>query len=433
MLRNARRLSLAALCATLLIAPGAGPLGGQARAGVIPALATATPAHGMGWTATWAASPMAPTPLLPNQAVKGFDNQTVRNIILTSIGGSELRVRLSNAFGRVPLRVARTSVSLPLGGALVAPGSERHVTFGGKISVTLPPGGQAVSDPVPMTTTALEELAVDVWLRAPTGPATYHYEAGQTSYVAAGDMCGDPSMGVTKSLPSWYFVDGVDVRGSGQHPGAVVAFGDSITDGHGSQAGANDRWPNDLARRLDARFGSRAPGVIDEGIDGNRVLSPSACFGPSALARMRRDVLGQPGARWVLVLEGVNDIGFSQEPDKGCTKPNTNVTAAQIIEGYRMLIAQAHAHGLKVIGGTITPFKGSFYWSPAGEAKREAVNHWIRTSGAFDAVVDFARAVQDPPYPQYLNPAYNSGDNLHPNDAGYQAMAGAVNLALLRQ
>lgn len=425
-LSNARRLLVAALCATLLIAPGAGGLGGQARAGAIPA-------HGMGWTATWAASPMAPTSLLPNQAVKGFDNQTVRNIIFTSIGGSELRVRLSNAFGRVPVRVARTSVSLPLSGSLVAPGTEHHVFFGGNISVTLPPGGEVVSDPVPMTTTALEELVVDVWLKTATGPATYHYEAGQTSYVATGDMCGDPSMGATVSLPSWYFVDGVDVRGSGgQQPGAVVAFGDSITDGHGSQVGANDRWPNDLARRLDARLGSQAPGVIDEGIDGNRVLSPSACFGPSALARMRRDVLGQPGARWVLVLEGINDIGFSQEPDKGCTKPNTNITAAQLIEGYRMLITEAHAQRLKIIGCTITPFKGSSYWSPAGEAKREAVNNWIRTSGAFDAVVDFARAVQNPIAPQYLNPAYNSGDNLHPNDAGYRAMANAINLTLLK-
>jgi lysophospholipase L1-like esterase len=217
----------------------------------------------------------------------------------------------------------------------------------------------------------------------------------------------------------------------------VVAFGDSITDGAQSQVGANDRWPNFLARRLDAQLGSKAPSVVDEGISGNRVLTDSACFGVSALARLNRDILSQTAVRDVILLEGVNDIGFSQEPNAGCFAPNTNVSATQIISGYEQIIGLVHARGLEIFGGTITPFKDALimpgaYWSPAAEVKREAVNNWIRTSHAFDGVIDFAEAVQDPLDPLYLNPAYNSGDNLHPNDAGYEAMANAINLALLK-
>ena len=211
----------------------------------------------------------------------------------------------------------------------------------------------------------------------------------------------------------------------------MVAFGDSITDGFQSQTGANARWPNYLAKRLDAAQGASAPAVADEGISGNRVLHNSVCFGVNALARYQRDVLSQPGVKDVIVLEGINDIGFSVTPNTGCSVPNTNVTAAQIEAGYQQMISMAHAAGLKIFGATLTPFKGAGYWSPAGEAKREAVNNWIRTSHSFDGVIDFARAVQDRFNPLYMNPAYNSGDNLHPNDAGYEAMANAINLALL--
>jgi lysophospholipase L1-like esterase len=194
---------------------------------------------------------------------------------------------------------------------------------------------------------------------------------------------------------------------------------------------ANTRWPNYLSRRLETARGGDAPSVINEGISGNRVLNASLCYGASALARFKRDVLSQTGVRDVIVLEGINDIGFSQTPNSGCSVPNTSVSAEQIEHGYLQLIGQAHARGLKIFGGTLTPFKGSFYWSPAGESKREAVNHWIRTSHAFDGVIDFAKAIQDRYDPLYFNPAYNSGDNLHPNDAGCEAMANAINLALL--
>jgi lysophospholipase L1-like esterase len=211
----------------------------------------------------------------------------------------------------------------------------------------------------------------------------------------------------------------------------VVAFGDSLTDGFQSTVNANLRWPNDLARRFVALPPARDHPVVDEGISGNRVLSDSACLGQNAQARFLRDT-AQSGARYVIFLEGINDIGFSQVPDGGCFASNTDVSAAQIIAGYQQIIADAHAADLKIFGGTLTPFAGSFYYSAAGEAKRAAVNNWIRTSGAFDAVIDFDKAVQDPVNPLQLNPGYDSGDHLHPNDAGYQAMSNAIDLTLFQ-
>jgi lysophospholipase L1-like esterase len=297
--------------------------------------------------------------------------------------------------------------------------------------VALPPGAEAISDPVTMRVPPLTDLAVSLFVPGATGPVTNHSDAQQVNYLAAGNHASDAAASAFgTTVPSWYLLDGVAVAGSSAR-GAVVAFGDSITDGFQSQLNANDRWPNDLARRLAARDGAAAPAVIDEGISGNRVLHNSVCFGVNAQARFGRDVLSQPGARDVILLEGINDIGFSQLPDSGCSRPNTAVTAQQIIRGYQQIIARAHAAGLKIFGGTLTPFRPAFYWSPAAEAKREAVNHWIRTSGAFDGVVDFARAIADPGHPQFMNPVYDSGDHLHPNDAGYQAMANAINLARL--
>ena len=428
-------LSMITLVMVIAVASGlvanAAAMTSKSSAAAGASAASASPA-GSGWDATWAASPHAPTSLLPNLAVAGFKDQTVRNVIFTSVGGSELRVRLSNTFGTSALHVGGVSVGIVLTGAQLVPGTTHTVTFGGHSSVTVPVGAEAVSDPLSMTVSPLEVLAVSLYLPVATGPATYHAFAQQTNYVASGDHAGDVSPAAyTTTATSWYFLDGADVR-TALAPGSVVAFGDSITDGAASQVGANDRWPNFLARRLDTQFGAKAPSVVDEGIGGNRVLSDSACFGVSALARLNRDILSQTTVRDVILLEGINDIGFSQEPNSGCFAPNTNVSATQIINGYEQIIGQVHAHGLKIFGGTLTPFKGAFYWSSAAEAKREAVNNWIRTSHAFDGVIDFATAVQDPFNPLYFNPAYNSGDNLHPNDAGYEAMANAINLALLK-
>jgi lysophospholipase L1-like esterase len=397
------------------------------------------------WVATWAAAVQEPSSVAlstfgepTSLTVSGFDNQTVRNIVFTSVGGQVARVHLSNTFGTRPLVVGSATVGVELSAAQLVPGTIRSVTFNGQSSVTIPAGGEAVSDPVRLAVHPLEDLAISLYLPTATGPATNHFASQQTNYVASGDLTAQQapaSYSALASIPpggsSWFYVSGVDVRPSRSAGHTVVAFGDSITDGWQSQIDANDRWPSLLAKRLVAALGDRAPGTVDEGIGGNRVLNDSPCFGQSALTRFGRDVLSVPNVRDVILLEGINDIGFSQQPNTGCSAPNTNVSAEQIINGYQQIIALAHAHGLKIFGGTLVPFKGAAYWSPAAEVKRETVNNWILTSHAFDGVIDFAKATQDPYDPQYLDPTYNSGDNLHPNDAGYQAMANAINLTML--
>ncbi len=393
---------------------------------------TAGAAHAGHWVSTWAASPMAATPpsltSSDDFSSAGFSDQTIRDIVWASAGGRSARIRLSNVFGTRPVTFRQVDIGVSAGGAAVSPGTNHLVTFRGRPSVTIRPGTEAVSDPVRLDVPAATDLAVSLFTAAPTGPATYHSDAQQVNYVSAGDQAGsDSAAAFTTTSQHWYFLDDVDVQAG--PPGAVVAFGDSITDGYQSTVNANARWPNDLARRFQAAPG-RARAVVDEGISGNRVLHDSACFGVNAQARFFRDVAERSGARYVIMLEGINDIGFSQEPDSGCTAPNTNVSAAQIIAGYRHVIAAAHAVGLRIFGGTLTPFQGSFYYSAAGEAKREAVNRWIRTSHAFDGVIDFDKAVRDPASPLQILPAYDSGDHLHPDDAGYQAMANAVNLAM---
>ncbi|HWG15165.1 MAG TPA: SGNH/GDSL hydrolase family protein [Streptosporangiaceae bacterium] len=386
------------------------------------------------WVSTWAASPMAATPpsltSSSDFSSAGFSDQTIRNVVWTSAGGRSARIRLSNVFGTRPVSFGQVDIGVSAGGAAVASGTNRRVTFGGRGSVTIRPGAEVVSDPVPLSVPAETDLAVSLFTAAPTGPATYHSDAQQVNYVSAGDQAGsDSAAAFTTTSQSWYFLDDVDVQAS-PASGGVVAFGDSITDGYQSTVGANARWPNDLARRFLAAGQNRA--VADEGISGNRVLNDSACFGVNAQSRFFRDVAQRSGARDVIMLEGINDIGFSQDPDSGCTAPNTDVSAAQIIAGYRHIIAAAHAAGLRIFGATLTPFQGSAYYSAAGEAKREAVNHWIRTSRVFDGVIDFDQAVRDPASPLQILPAYDSGDHLHPNDAGYQAMANAINLAMFR-
>ena len=389
------------------------------------------------WVATWTASPLGGD-------TTQFNNQTVRNIIYTSVSGSEVQVRLSNTFGSGPVEVGATSLGVVLDGAQLVPGTSQSVTFGGHNSVTIPAGEQVLSDPIHMQVPRLTELAVDLYLPSPTGPATYHALAWQTNFVASGDHAGDAaSTAFTTKVSSWYFVDGVDVR-SPATPGTVVAFGDSITDVGHSEVDSEARWPNYLSRRLDAMLGNKAPAVVDAGISGNRVLNDSSCFGQSAVARFQRDALSQPGVIAVILLEGINDIGFSGEPDTGCFAPNNpTVTAAQIEAGYLQLIKMARASGVKIFAGTLMPFLGSNcvyggnFGTSQGEALRESVNHWIRTSHAFDGVVDFDRATASPYDSQYLNASYNAtggsacqvGDSLHPNDLGDEVMADAIPLS----
>jgi lysophospholipase L1-like esterase len=393
----------------------------------------AASAASSGWVETWAAAPIKATRDVINKAYVGFSDDTIRNVVFTSIGGSAVRIRLTNLFGRQPLDIGQASVGeVASAGSLTGPAFP--VTFNNGRSVVVPVGQEVLSDPIPMSVSPLEDIAVSVYLPGQTGPATYHLFGQQDGYLAPGNHVNDVSDAAYPArTTSWYFLDGVEVMGAFKRAGVVVAFGDSITDGVGSTDGTNGRWPDFLARRLDGQDGNEAPAVIDEGLGGNRVLNNSACFGQSALARFSRDVLDQPGVRAVIVLEGINDIGYSSDADIGCEAPNTDVSAAQIINGYKTLIAGAHSHGVKIFGCTMTPFGSSWFWSVEGQAKWRAVNNWIRTSGAFDGVFDFARAIADPQDPNELNPADDAGDGLHPNDAGYAAMANAISLNRLSQ
>ena len=381
--------------------------------------------RGDAWVTSWSASPQGATPR--TVAAVGFGNQTVREVVFTSVGGNSIRLELTNAFGVSPLQVGHVTVAEAGLGAAVVPGTIHPVTFGGSASVRIPAGAQVLSDPVVMQVEPLQNLAVSVYLPGRTGAATIHADAQQVNWVsAAGDHAAEAGAGAfILQTRSWYYLSGLVVRSPGA-AGTVVAFGDSITDGVQSTVGADMRWPNDLARRLDAQGG---PGlsVADEGIGGNRVLTGSRCCGASAEARFARDALDQPGVRDIIVLEGINDIGFGA----GLPNAGPDVSACQLIAGYEQLIAQAHARGLRIFGATLLPFQGAGYYTAAGEATREAVNTWIRTSGAFDGVIDFDAVMRDPAHPLRLNPAYDSGDHLHPDDAGYQAMANAVNLEML--
>jgi lysophospholipase L1-like esterase len=388
-----------------------------------------------GWVGTWAASPQQARPAdltgPGDPTVTGFDDQTVREIVHISIGGTALRIHLSNAFSSQGLMVGAVSVAAEGAGAELA-SRPVTVTFHGGRGVRITAGGDAVSDLVRMRVAPLENLAVSIYLPGVTGPTTNHDLAEQVNYVStSGDHASDPGgQAFPDQAFSWFYLSGIDVRPARANAGAVVALGDSITDGYQSTTSGNDRWPDALAARL---AGSARPlGVLNEGISGGRVLGNSVCFGTSALSRLDADVLDQAGARAVILLEGINDIGFPTQADAGCTAPNTAVTAQQIIAGYRQIIARAHARGLRVIGATLTPIGGSAYWTPGTEQERLAVNAWIRHSHAFDGVIDFDQAVRDPADPHRLLPAYDSGDHLHPNDTGYLVMGEAISLRLLR-
>ncbi|MFI6639266.1 SGNH/GDSL hydrolase family protein [Streptomyces sp. NPDC050504] len=389
------------------------------------------------WSGSWAASPQSPAaPFGPNWSQEGFANQTVRQVVRVTKGGAKARIELSNRYGTAPLRIAGATIARTDGGAAVEAGSVRDLTFGHGRALTIPAGGTALSDGVPFEVEAFESVSVTLYLAAPTGPGTFHHTAGAKSFRAAGDHRADRGGEAFKETSeSWYFLTGVEVsggtagRGAGRGKG-VVTFGDSITDGVGSTVDANGRYPDKLAERLAAAGQERA--VLNHGISGNQVVNDTTWAGEKGIARFEKDVLNERGIGTVIVLEGINDIGASfQGPPIGGTP---EVSARQLIEGHRSLIRQAHARGLKVIGATLTPIKGSFYDDPKGlnEKKRDAVNAWIRGSGEYDAVVDFDRAVADPADRDRLLPVYDSGDKLHPSDAGYVAMAQAIDLSELR-
>ena len=392
-------------------------------------LAAQQPAGGAGapegrhWVGTWAASPQG---VVASGAPRlaAFAHQTIREVVRVSMGGDTVRVRVSNEFGTAPLVVGAARIALSAGGAGIAPGTSRTLTFGGDTAFTIPAGAPALSDPVALHVPALADVAISLYLPDSTPASTFHPLSVATSYVSApGDHTADTAMPVDTTARNWFFVSGVSVRAPGD-AAAIVTLGNSITDGYGSTPDSNARWPNVLARHLEAAHALTRLAVLNEGISGNRILHDQA--GRSALARFDGDVLRQPGARYVIVLLGINDIGWSANP----RYQDQDVSAAGIIAGHEQLIARAHELGLLIYGATLTPFEGAGYYTAAGEAKREAVNTWIRTSGAYDGVIDFDAVTRDPDHPTRFLPAYDSGDHLHPGDAGYRAMGEAIDLRL---
>lgn len=369
-----------------------------------------------GWVGTWSASPGTGVANTPN----GYPNYSIRNVIHTSIGGSSARVRLSNTFGTSPLTLGKVTIAVARSNTSPAarPGTMRTLTFGGQRSVVVPAAAEVLSDPVRLSVPRDGDLLVTTYVPTESGPVTYHAFTGQTSFFTRNGDFADQESGAafTEQTSVWHYVSGVDVRSDVR--GSVVTFGDSITDGVGSTDNTNHRWPDLLSDRLRGRLG-----VLNAGISGNRLLLdvPGSAFGRNALARFADDVLSQGDVRTIIVLEGINDI--QQTPHQ--TDP------AAIISAYRQLIAQAHARGIRVIGATMLPFKGWRVWDETLEATRVAVNTWIRTGGEFDGFIDFDKVTRDPADPQRMLPAYDSGDHLHPGDAGYQAMANAVDLSKL--
>jgi len=402
-----------------------------------PALAQNAGEH---WIATWSTAgvgrPQNP-PLVPPVAgapaqvpqpapFLHFDNQTLRQIVRTSVGGSRVRIVLSNVFGTAPVTIGAAHVALRDKESSIVATSDRALTFSGRSTMTIPAGAMLVSDPVALTIPAAADLAIDLYLPGTTNgpsPVTMHNGALQTSYVTeTGNHVGKPTPPVVAATQSWFGLARVEVTA----PVAVetvVAFGDSITDGSRSTADTNSRWPDVLARRLAAS--NVALAVANSGIGGNRVISEGAFqAGINALARFDRDALDVPGVRHVIVLEGINDIGNARQ--------NPTPTAEDLIAAHKQLIVRAHARGVSMYGGTLTPFEGAAYFTEVGETKRQALNEWIRKSGAYDGVIDFDAATRDPAHPARFQVQYDSGDHLHPNDAGYKAMAEAINLGLLK-
>jgi lysophospholipase L1-like esterase len=397
-------------------------------------------AQNAAWVGSWGASPLPPSAATPRfPATPSFANQTIRQIVRLSAGGDRLRLRLTNEFGTQPLRVGAARVALADGTGKLVAGTEKVVTFGGKASATIAAGAPLVSDPVDLKVAELASLSVSLYFPDDTGQCTCHQVGLQEAYVSAP---GDFTTGVfapAQTLAQRAFLSGVAVQSA--RAKAVVVLGDSISDGVGSTAGANRRWPDLLAERLNARGGGTHWGVVNQGISGNRVLADGA--GASALARLDRDVLSVPGAAYVIVFEGVNDLGralgpplpgFGPPPAANGRAPLVDPAFGSdlLIDGYRQIIARAHAHGLKVFGATIAPYEGAAYWSADGDKVRMAVNDWIRKSGEFDAVLDFDAVLRDPARPAQIKDGLHAGDHLHGSDAGYRAVADSIDLKLFR-
>jgi lysophospholipase L1-like esterase len=381
------------------------------------------------WVTSWGASQQIPEPQnsLPPDDLR---DATVRQIFHLSIGGSAVRVHLSNAFGTEALHFTSVHIARPLSTASSAidPASDRPLSFAGNADVLVPAGAEFVSDPLQIEVAPSSDLAVTFHLDSPPARETGHPGSRATSYYVHGDFVGAASLTDPKHVDHWYQVAGIDVQAA-RGAAAVVAIGDSITDGHGATTNGNDRWTDVLAVHLQSSSATRNIGVSNQGIGGNHLLTDG--LGPNALARFDRDALAPAGVRWVIVFEGVNDLGGIAF--KGDASAADHAALVQrILAAYEQMISRAHAHGLRVYGATITPYTGSGYYHPGpqNEADRQAVNQWIRAAGHFDAVIDFDAVVRDPQHPDQLLPAFDCGDRLHPSPAGYKAMGEAIPLDL---
>jgi lysophospholipase L1-like esterase len=376
------------------------------------------------WVGTWASSPLLDAKAKNAEELLAAGTQsgaTLREVVHVSMGGDMVRIRFSNLYGTNPLVIGPVEIAQTLKGAAIAPGTNKAVTFNGQPSVSIPPGALVVSDPASLKLAPLSDLTVSFFLPHPTGPVTEHQLGNATSYHVTGNVVSAASLESPTTSTSWYYLNGVDTLAAAD-AGAVITIGDSITDGAKSTIDTNQRWPDELARRLQADRKYRNLSVLNEGISGNKILLDGA--GPNALARFDRDVLAQSGAKYLLILEGINDIGrLHGTPDAG-------LTAADLISALNQMVVRAHSHGIAVIGCTLTPYHGAGYYTENGEAIRKAVNEWIRTGGVLDGFVDFEAAVRDPNHPDTFLPNVDPGDHLHPNDAGYKLMGDAIDLKL---
>jgi lysophospholipase L1-like esterase len=403
---------LAPFAASLISAIGLGCFGLNAAQPPVAGAQT----DGQRWVSTWACAPQLTEPQnLPPKP--GLSTNTLRQVVHVSIGGKRLRVEFSNAFGTNSLTIDSANIAISAGAGAIETSSQRNLSFNSDHSITIAAGDTAQSDPLDFPVSPLSNLAISIHFGDTSGAVTGHPGSRTTSYLQSGDCASCPDLPTAAKTAHWYILTGIDVLAN-DSSAAVVTLGDSITDGRGSTTDGNNRWPDNLARRLSTNAPTASVAVVNQGIGGNTVVTGG--LGPTALKRFDRDVLGTSAVRWLIVMEGVNDIGGSR----------SETVVTNLITAYEQFIQKAHDHNLRAYGGTITPFGGSFYDSPSHEAAREAVNDWIRTSHTFDSVIDFDAALRDPANMNHLVPAYDTGDHLHPSVAGYQKMADAIDLNL---
>jgi len=390
------------------------------------------------WVTAWGASAYAPFKFIPISPDPPFTDKTIRMVVRSSVGGNRLRVRLSNVFGTSALSIGAAHIALTDEGSKILSATDRVLTFGGNRKIDIPAGAPVISDPIELPVRPLSEISISIYLPASTPVSTLHRGSPHDSYISGpGDLTSKPELTNSESKAAWYFLSGIEMWVP-EGATTTVAFGDSITEGSNNLKSPYSDYPDQLAKRLSGEQAGPRIAVVNEGIGGNRILHDGA--GISALARFDQDVLSLPGVTNLIVLEGINDIGFPRVRMAELKIPNVKenvfaselVSADDIIAGLQQIVARAHEHGIRVLGATIMPFEGTNSYGPEGEAIRQAVNRWIRTANAFDRVLDFDELVRDPERPTRLREAYDSGDHIHPNPDGYKAMADSISLSALK-